>query len=236
MKPRWIHVYIYLERREEDTGGEKEAHRRENTNDRAAGGGKSIRGIHGHCQDSTVSRLFRGVRARASVKWEPFMHSMYVVPALPFFFPAHILINGSFLRKCNVRETKSRRHDRESFYRFLCLLSKPCMAPRSCRTRVRASAPVYECLCVSFHVKVTFLHYAFLHRPRRCSMLRPYILRFPLGSLCILRKWLLRYLLKVSGNERNSINFISFALGWYENFQRFLVFEDPHYFILCMKY
>lgn len=42
---------------------------------------------------------------------------------LPFFSSTHILINGSFLCECNVRETKSRRRDRSRFYRFLCFLS-----------------------------------------------------------------------------------------------------------------
>lgn len=37
---------------------------------------------------------------------------------LPFFSPTHILINGSFLCECNVRETKSRRRDRSRFIAF----------------------------------------------------------------------------------------------------------------------
>lgn len=36
---------------------------------------------------------------------------------LPFFSPVHILINGSFLRECNARETKSQR----DWSRFIAL-------------------------------------------------------------------------------------------------------------------
>jgi len=93
----------------------------------------------------TVSRLFRSVhRVQASWLNENLLYIPCTPFPLPFFSPAHILINGSFLRECNVWETKSRRRDWSHFISlspvssisfYILSFLPPCSRARSNRSK-----------------------------------------------------------------------------------------------------
>lgn len=67
---------------------------------------------------------------------------------LPFFSPVHILINGSFLRECNARETKSQRRDRS---RFIAL---------SFSVSILLSLPLFPTLFLSLPFHPSFFSHA----------------------------------------------------------------------------
>lgn len=136
--------------------GEKKREKREKKNEKK-------NEIYRNINDTTaVKNLFTGsaaiVRTRlcrlcgyfvAFVREVRLNENLLYIPCmlfpLPFFSPTHILINGSFLCECNVRETKSRRRDRSRFYRFLCFflslfltLFLPTLPFSSCGMRMHA--------------------------------------------------------------------------------------------------
>lgn len=132
-------------------------------------GGKSIRRIHGHCQKTRLCRGYFTAFARELRLNENLLYIPCTPFPLPFFSPVHILINGSFLRECNARETKSQRRDRSRFIAlslplFLSLSSLPPSLPLSLslslafylsfRTRVHCVRPNRDMR--NFHVEVTF--------------------------------------------------------------------------------
>lgn len=118
---------------------------------------------------------------------------------LPFFSPVHILINGSFLRVCNVRETKSQRRCHSRFM-VLSLPSSPSPPPLplfppsfSSRTRVHCAHSNRDTRV--FPRRSCFPRHSLLHPSRSMSSIS--LSSHPRVDIYLFRKYLTSYLLNV---------------------------------------